>query len=527
MSGVTKLIKPVYPDAARRLRPQRHAVRGLRPEEPARWKVDGGSKSLPLYPRLHLLPNGSVYFDAAGQTFNPSGQAYDEATWNTAASYDPRTSTWRDLGLPAFGPALVGFRGSSFSQMLPLRPNAKGEYDTAQFLSAGGVYGVSPGTYVATDTSTLNTVTIGAGGRRELPHRGHRPAHHAALVLDGVSRCPTGQVIAFSGADRDEVVNPGSGTPVTTPEIYDPVTKTWSPLAGAARGRTYHNTATLLPDGRVLVGGHAPIATGYASNQELPSDALGLSEPARDPSFELFSPPNLFYGPRPVISSVPTSLMRGRELTIRTPDARGVSSVAVARNTALTHLVDGDQRTVLLPVVRRTADSVTVKVTSATPPSCRTVRTTSSSTRAYAKGETPSVGRQVFVGAVPARFRDDIAANTRTATRQELAARDAASTRRASRRSSPASSVSPAPLSVAAAVAAAVPDRGRAAAGRAVVGRAAGGEQVVALAVRPVSQTSTPVPRSALLGLAALGVVGTSVVVRRVLAAGRTAPGTS
>ena len=53
--------------------------------------------------------------------------------------------------------------------MLPLRPNAEGEYDTAQFLSAGGVYGVSPGTCVAADTSTLDTVGIGPGGAETFP----------------------------------------------------------------------------------------------------------------------------------------------------------------------------------------------------------------------------------------------------------------------------------------------------------------------------------------------------------------------
>src|SRR5690349_7296318 len=116
-------------------------------------------RSLPLFPRLHLLPNGRVYYDASGQTFNPMGQSYDEALWNMAAVYDPAAKSWRDLGLPAFGPALKGFRGSAFSQQLTL----KAPYTKAQFLSAGGVYGVTPGTYLGSDTSTLNTVdTSGA-----------------------------------------------------------------------------------------------------------------------------------------------------------------------------------------------------------------------------------------------------------------------------------------------------------------------------------------------------------------------------
>src|SRR6185503_6340551 len=104
-------------------------------------------RSLPLFPRLHLLPNGQVLFNAAGQAFNPFGQAYDQATWNFVAVYDPASKTWSDVafaGLPALPPddpvaaaslaQGAGFRGSTFSIMLPLTPNAAGQYDTAQFL---------------------------------------------------------------------------------------------------------------------------------------------------------------------------------------------------------------------------------------------------------------------------------------------------------------------------------------------------------------------------------------------------------
>ncbi|MEJ7796328.1 MAG: galactose oxidase-like domain-containing protein, partial [Nocardioides sp.] len=350
-----------------------------------------------------------------------AGQAYDEALWNTTASYNPTTKTWTDLGLPKFGPALVGFRGSAFSQMLPLRPNGAGRYDTVRTLSAGGVYGVSPGTYVGTDTSTLNTIRIGADGRESFASEATDALNNPRWYSTGVS-LPTGEVIAFSGADRDEVVAPGSGTPVTTPEIFDPKTGTWTELANQGRGRTYHNSATLLTDGRVLVGGHSPILTGYAVSTDLLEKTLGFSNPNRDPSFEIFEPPNLFYGPRPVITKVDPSVRRGSTMVINTPDAEGASSVTLVRNTAMTHLVDSDQRTVELPIVGRAGDALTVDVTdnAAVLPDGPYIAFVNKS---YAKGETPSVGRQVFVGQVPARFADDIAKNNTATLSQELAAR--------------------------------------------------------------------------------------------------------
>jgi hypothetical protein len=423
LSGVTKLIKPVYAD-----RPGDSGRNVTQSEvydpKTGSWTVDGGNKSLPLYPRVHLLPNGNVYYDAAGQTFNPSGQAYDEALWNMASSYDPATQTWTDLGLPEFGNGLKGFRGSAFSQMLPLKANAQGEYDTVEVLSAGGVYGVTPGTYVGTDTSTLNTVRITPEGE-QFSSRNTGSLNNPRWYSTGVS-LPTGEVIAFSGADRDEVVAPGSGTPVTTPEIYDPRTGEWTELASQSKGRTYHNSATLLPDGRVLVGGHAPITTGYGKSSDALEQTLGFSNPNRDPSFEIFSPPNLFYGARPVITAVDASVERGRTLTIQTPDAADVSSVTIVRNTAMTHLVDSDQRTVVLPVLTRTAGSVTVSVTdnaAVLPDGPYTLFVN----KQYDQGETPSVGRQVFVGEVPARFADDVARNNAATVGQELAERGSTS----------------------------------------------------------------------------------------------------
>jgi hypothetical protein len=75
------------------------------------------------------------------------------------------------------------------------------------------------------------------------------------------------------------------GGPVLTPEIYNPATGTWTELAAQTAPRMYHSTALLLPDGRVLSAGQS---SGQYEN-----------------TGEIFSPPYLFMGARPVISSAP------------------------------------------------------------------------------------------------------------------------------------------------------------------------------------------------------------------------------
>jgi len=392
-SGVTKLLKPVYADRPAESGTNVKATETYNPNT-GKWRENPAraDRSLPLYPRLHLLPNGHVYYDAAGQTFNPFGQSYDEALWNIAASYDPKSKSWKDLGIPTIGGAPLGFRGSGFSVMMPLEPNNRGEYTKARFLSGGGVIGVSPGTYLATDTATMNTVDTRNGDKLTSKATGklNQPRWYGtASVL------PTGEVYVASGASADEVVVPGSARPITKSEIYDPESGTWRVVAEQTNGRTYHNTSMLLPDGRVLLGGHAPIATGYAFQTDAGHQAVGLSKSGHDPSFEIYSPPYLFRGPRPKITDAPRRVRNGSTMTVTVDSPSRVSSVRLVRNTSLTHLIDGDQRSVVLDVVQRRGDEITVRVPD------RNVLPTGPymlfANRASKKGEIPSTSTQTFV----------------------------------------------------------------------------------------------------------------------------------
>ena len=397
-SGVTKLLKPVYS--------QHPEMSGTNVEQTetydphtGRWTYNGKSadRSFPLFPRLHLLPDGKIYFDAGGQTFNPVGQSYDEAVWNLSAAYDPGKHSWQSLGAPAgvstggrptSTSAMAGFRGSSFSLMLPLKP----PYTTASFLAAGGVLGTSPGTYLGTASSLIDTIDTRHGDK--MSSTATAPLANPRWYPTGVL-LPTGQVVAFSGANRDEVVGPSSGFPVTQAEMFDPATKRWTPLATGHDPRTYHNTAALLPTGQVLVGGHAPISTLYGYNQTLPG---GFSNAFRDPSFEIYDPPYLHWGiPRPKIESAPRSVHWGRSFTVDTSSSRPIASAVLMRNTAITHLIDGDQRSVQVKFSRRADGTLTL----AAPPNGRVAppgpyllfvneRTP--------RGLIPSVGKQVFVG---------------------------------------------------------------------------------------------------------------------------------
>jgi hypothetical protein len=269
--------------------------------------------------------------------------------------YDPAKKSWTDLGIPGIGTKAPGFKGSTFSIMLPLKPNADGTYDRAEFLSAGGVYGVTPGSYVAHPFSTITTVTNdGEMTSRDAGELNHRRWYSTGVLL------PDGEVFAVSGASSDEVVGPGAAMPVTEAELFDPETETWRTVASQHHARTYHNTAMLLPDGSVLVGGHAPVPTLYGFHMTIPG---GLTSPneGRDPTFEIYKPWYFERDDRPEIVNVSERVDYGSKFNVIVDsNSSGIESVVMVRNPSITHLIDGDQRNVELKIIKRSGHMLTV-----------------------------------------------------------------------------------------------------------------------------------------------------------------------
>lgn len=309
-----------------------------------RWKDAGVSEwSFPLYPRLHLLPDGKVFYGGAGQSWNPFGETADQATWGMRRLYDPVAERWSTVG-----GARYGMRSGAASVMLRLEP----PYDRADILMAGGTLGSSPGSWLATtlsevvrwtpsgfeDLGALKSPVAGASGD---PTQLRQRRWFGTPVM-----LPTGEVLLVNGGDADDVVDPGSAAAVRKPELYDPRSRTWRTLAGSSRDRVYHNSAALLPDGRVLVGGNAPHSAHYLRY----GNEMTRSNNFRDATFEIYAPPYLFRGKRPRIRRV-TPVRRGSalKLDLGSPrQARRISDVTLVRMGANTHAMDGDARAVKL-----------------------------------------------------------------------------------------------------------------------------------------------------------------------------------
>jgi hypothetical protein len=77
-------------------------------------------------------------------------------------------------------------------------------------------------------------------------------------------------------------------------------------------------------------------------------------------TIEIFSPPYLFRGPRPVIMSVPGTITHGKEFGLKTPNAAGIKEVVLVRPMAVTHQTDSEQRVIPLKFGQDGIDSLVV-----------------------------------------------------------------------------------------------------------------------------------------------------------------------
>jgi peroxiredoxin len=116
-------------------------------------------------------------------------------------------------------------------------------------------------------------------------------------------------------------------------ELYDPKTGTISEMDELNIPRHYHSVALLLPDARVMVAGGA--------------DDGGCTISTRE-TIEVFSPPYLFRGPRPVISSATGFVKHGATISIKTSTASDIQRVVLAHPSAVTHQTDSEQRVIPL-----------------------------------------------------------------------------------------------------------------------------------------------------------------------------------
>jgi hypothetical protein len=254
-----------------------------------------GSRDIDYYPHQFLLPDGQVIL--AGP------RDVDTAILNPA--------TWAFTDIPDL--KVNRIYGYGAGVLLPGPPSG-----STKVLLVGGANG-NPDLSTAT-TEQFDAADPSAGWSFKAPLPESRRNVNAVILPDGDLLAVGGNNDGASNGYRQESV------------MYTPATNTWTPMASQGQGRGYHSTAVLLPDARVLSAGDDTVAGGGWENDIA----------------EIYSPPYLFQGARPSISSAPRAVKWGSPFTVGTPD--GVSRAVLIAPGATTHANDMNQRHVELTI---------------------------------------------------------------------------------------------------------------------------------------------------------------------------------
>jgi hypothetical protein len=246
---------------------------------------------LPYYPFMYVAPNGKVFMAGPNQLsryLDVSGIG----AWSSVANNLYGNRNWASSVTYDTGKVLVmgGSTCNSYSTTCTTLPTK-----TAEIIDLNS------------STPTWKYTGSMAYARR---------LHNATLLADG-------KVLVSGGSSGSEDPNSNSKNPAYVAEMWDPATGTWSTMASLTVFRGYHSTALLLPDGRVLSGG---------------------GETVTQPSAEIYSPPYLFKGARPTISSAPTSVDYGQSFFVGTPDGTSITKVTLIALSSVTHGFNMAQR---------------------------------------------------------------------------------------------------------------------------------------------------------------------------------------
>jgi Domain of unknown function (DUF1929)/IPT/TIG domain/Glyoxal oxidase N-terminus len=259
----------------------------------------------PLYPRMHLLPDGNVFY--SGPT-------------TSSALFNPSTTAWTlDVATTNYS----GTRTYGTSVLLPLTP--ANNYDPKITIMGGN----SPA------TNTTELIDMGAQTPKwvyGLNMSEARIEMNAVILADG-------RILAVGGSVDDEDTDNLS----LNADLFDlrnvnlntnpPYLGTVSSALANATERLYHSVALLLPDATVWLAGGNPERGTYNN------------------TIEIYQPPYLFnsnggLATRPSITGAPSSITYGNNFTLQTPNASSISSVSLVRNGSVTHAFGMDQRLV-------------------------------------------------------------------------------------------------------------------------------------------------------------------------------------
>jgi hypothetical protein len=276
------------------------------PETNQNWAFWG------LYPAMILMQDGRLFYTGS-HVFGPGldgtgASIYDYESGSIVDVPGLQRKDERDQSMSVLLPPAQDQRVLTVGGSLPeINPDANRLVDIIDLKQPNPMYVPGP---------LLPTGYLDGG----VPQTEEQGKKYVSLVI-----LPDGTVFESGGGMHTQA------SPVYGASVFDPVTNTWTKMAPNPTAHTYHSVSFLLPDGRVMIMGNNKADGSY------------------DTHMSVYSPPYLFKGPRPQITSIDNrewSYGSTQEITVDTP----IVKASLIRPAAVTHSSDPNQRYVELPL---------------------------------------------------------------------------------------------------------------------------------------------------------------------------------
>lgn len=296
-------------------------------------EVKNPNTTTPLYPRLHLAPDGRVFM--AGPLAKSDYLDVDPAT----------------LVVPtAKGAAPVGAWAADGKSKKKIPQRSAGErqygssavYEPGKIIWTGGGnqpqldeddniitidnQQTGPPTKVVEVIDLNDTSAVGPQWKHTNPMIFPRRQHNATTLPDGT-------VLVTGGTRGPGFNNLQDNNPVHVAELWNPVDEKWSLMAEEKSDRCYHGVALLLPSGEVLSAG-----SGEGGGT--------LEDPTKYclTNAQVFQPPCLFKGERPTVDRLPLAEVKyGQSLDATVNETASVVKISWIRLGSVTHGMNMNQ----------------------------------------------------------------------------------------------------------------------------------------------------------------------------------------
>jgi Calx-beta domain/FG-GAP-like repeat/Galactose oxidase, central domain/IPT/TIG domain/Kelch motif len=277
------------------------------------WRPVGGLLGPRTEQTATLLRDGSVLVvgGLTGGALDGSGGLIGATPLASAERYVPSSQTWQPTGsmqdahpdhtanLLLDGRVLVtATTSTAVGSGREIYDPISGSWSTAAtFIEGGNGFPIARSRHSSTVLADGRVLSVGgagpsggAGASTEIYdpvlNVATQSADLAELAEPSATLLPDGRVLVAGGVNTFGSAGDPEGVSQTAASVYDPSMNTWSAVDPLGHQRTKH-TATLLPDGRVLIaGGIDPQVGGFGSRHLVPGSPVADVE-----VYDLSAPP--------------------------------------------------------------------------------------------------------------------------------------------------------------------------------------------------------------------------------------------